>query len=42
MDYKNIDITVDIQGKKISINVDPDAKVSTIKDKINEKENLTS
>jgi hypothetical protein len=40
MDFSNIDITIDIHGKKITINVDPDSEVATIKDKIREKENI--
>jgi len=38
--FKMIDITVEVKGKTISLNVQPADKVSTIEDKIKEKEGV--
>ena len=40
MDYSRFNITVDIQGKKVQVEADPNDKVMTIKDQINQKEGL--
>jgi hypothetical protein len=39
-DFKTISITVDVQGKLVEVSVDPDSKVTTIKDKVKEKEGI--
>jgi hypothetical protein len=38
--FKKIDITVEVKGKTISLNVKPEDKVSTIKDQVKEKEGV--
>jgi hypothetical protein len=39
-DYNSISVTVDIDGKMVQVNVDPDNTIKTIKDAIKAKENI--
>jgi hypothetical protein len=41
-DFKTISITVDVQGRLVEVSVDPDNKVSTIKDKVLQKEGIAA